>query len=141
MRAVRHDEVPYVGICFGHQLLAHALEGRTERAGGGWGAGVGPMEVCAVEPWMDPPVPSVTLLYLHQDQVTALPPGGGVLGRADHCPVAMMRVGSTMLGIQAHPEFSSGYVDSLLEARVDRIGADATATHAGAWHRPPTLTA
>ena len=76
---------------------------------------------------MDPPVPSVTLLYLHQDQVTALPPGGVVLGRADHCPVAMMRVGSTMLGIQAHPEFSSGYVDSLLEARVDRIGGDATA--------------
>src|SRR4051794_36622829 len=39
VRKVRDAGAPYVGICFGHQLLAHALGGRTEKASVGWGVG------------------------------------------------------------------------------------------------------
>jgi len=35
---VRAASVPFVGICFGHQLLAHFTGGRTEKAAG-WGVG------------------------------------------------------------------------------------------------------
>ena len=63
---------------------------------------------------------------MHQDQVVALPDGAVVLGRADHCPIAMLQVGP-MLGVQAHPEFSVDYVGALLDARVDRIGPEPTA--------------
>jgi len=123
-----HDaHVPFVGVCFGHQLLAHALGGRTERAGR-WGVGALSMElVDPVPDWIDPMVPSPTLLYSHQDQVTVLPSDGHVLARAAHCPIAMLAVGDHMLGLQAHPEFGAAYVRALLEDRVDRIGGAETA--------------
>jgi len=122
VRAVHHARVPCVGVCFGHQLLAHALGGRTEKAAGGWGVGALPMTVVQAEPWMDPPQSTATLLYSHQDQVIQLPPDGRVLAEAAHCPVAMLAVGDHMVGLQAHPEFGAAYVRALLEGRVDRIG-------------------
>ncbi len=73
------------------------------------------------------PDSSWSLVYLHQDQIASLPEGATVLGRTDHCPIAMYRVGDTMLGIQAHPEFGPTYVEALLNDRVDRIGAARTA--------------
>jgi GMP synthase-like glutamine amidotransferase len=124
---VRDAGAPFVGICFGHQLLAHALGGRAERAAGGWGVGAHRVEVHVPEAWMDPPLVSPTLLFMHQDQVTLLPPGAEPLARTDHCDVAMFRVGGSMLGIQAHPEFDAAYVAALLEAREARIGSDRTA--------------
>lgn len=118
VRDVRDAGAPFVGICFGHQLLAHSLGGRTEKAAVGWGVG-------AIRTTLEPQSEAL-LLYMHQDQVVALPDGARILGRAEHCPVAALQVGS-MLGIQAHPEFSTAYVDALLDARVDRIGPEVTA--------------
>lgn len=119
VRDIRDAGTPFVGICFGHQLLAHALGGRTEKAAVGWGVG-------AIDTWVEPSQSDALLLYMHQDQVVALPDGATVLGRTAHCPVAMLQVGP-MLGIQAHPEFSATYVDALLDARVERIGPELTA--------------
>jgi GMP synthase-like glutamine amidotransferase len=127
VRGVHEAHVPFVGICFGHQVIAQALGGRTERAAGGWGAGAIPMEMSVEASWMAPPLASATLLYSHQDQVTELPPGGRVLGSAPHCPVAMVAVDDDVIGIQAHPEFGAPYLRALLEDRVDRIGEAGTA--------------
>jgi hypothetical protein len=46
-----------------------------------------------------------------------------ILGRADHCEVAMFRRGS-MLGVQAHPEFTVPYAEALLTDRTEHIGGD-----------------
>jgi GMP synthase-like glutamine amidotransferase len=127
VRDVRGAGVPFVGICFGHQVLAHALGGRVGRVPTGWGAGIHRVVVDRAEPWMDPPADKLALHFMHQDQVEVLPPGGVALGRADHCPVALMRVGASMVGVQAHPEFTAAYADALLADRVDRIGADEVA--------------
>lgn len=138
VRAVRDDGVPFVGVCFGHQVLARALGGRVERARTGWGAGVERVEVVAPEPepWMDPPADRLALHFMHQDQVTVVPPGGEVLGRAEHCPVALLRVGERMVGIQAHPEFPAAYVDALLADRVPLIGErEVAAARAGLAQR------
>lgn len=109
-----HDaRAPFVGICFGHQALAHFTGGRTEQASG-WG--VGAHDIIAGEP--------ARLLYMHQDQVVALPSDSVVLGSTDHCEKAVIQVGTTMLGLQAHPEFPAEYVEALLKAREERIGHD-----------------
>ena len=131
-RDVHAAGVPFVGICFGHQLLAHALGGRVERATVGWGAGVETVAVDSVAPWMDPPAEKLALHFMHQDQVAELPPGGEVLGHADHCPVALLGVGPVTMGVQAHPEFTRAYTDALLADRVARIGdAEVAAARAG----------
>ena len=119
VRQVRDAETAFVGICFGHQLLAHAVGGRTDKASVGWGVG-------AIDTWVEPTSSEQLLLYMHQDQVVEVPDGATVIGRTDHCPIAMLELGP-MLGIQAHPEFSATYVEALLDARVDRIGAEVTA--------------
>jgi GMP synthase-like glutamine amidotransferase len=119
VRDIRAANAPYVGICFGHQLLAHSIGGRAEKASVGWGVG-------AIDTWVNPTQSDAVLLYMHQDQVTGLPDDAKVLGHTDHCPIAMLRVGA-MLGVQAHPEFSVDYVDALLDARAERIGPDLTA--------------
>jgi GMP synthase-like glutamine amidotransferase len=67
------------------------------------------------------------LLFMHQDQVVALPDGATVVGRAAHCPIAMLRIGTSGLGIQAHPEFTADYELALIDARVKRLGADVAA--------------
>jgi GMP synthase-like glutamine amidotransferase len=124
VRAARADGSPFVGICFGHQLLAQALGGGVERASVGWGAGAHRLTVQTSEPWMDPPLDEVILLYSHQDQVTEVPDGGRILGSTGHCPVAMLQIDETMLGIQGHPEFGAPYLRALIDLRVDRIGHD-----------------
>lgn len=117
----------FVGICFGHQMLAEALGGKVLPAAGGWCVGAHTFEVRAGEPWMQPFASPVLLPMLCQDQVQALPAGSVVLASAADCPVGMFRVGSTMLGIQAHPEFVIAYLQAVLEDRVQRVGAEKTA--------------
>jgi GMP synthase-like glutamine amidotransferase len=126
MREVQAARTPFVGICFGHQMLAQALGGEVTRAAYGWGVGVQPMAIRRQEPWMQPPLESCRLQYMHQDQVVRLPPGALVLAESAHCEVAMFRVGETMLGIEGHPEFTPQYSRTLIRHRAERIGAERT---------------
>jgi len=60
---------------------------------------------------------SYRVLTSHQDQVESLPPDAEVLGWNEHCPVSMLRVGGTLIGIQGHPEFDAEYSAALMEMR------------------------
>ena len=124
VRTLHDGKKPFVGICFGHQILAEAMGGKVDKAREGWGVGVHDMEVVKPEPWMEPRATRAKLQYMHGDQVQRLPPDGEVLAHAAHCEVAMFRVGETMLGIEGHPEFPAEYVAALLEDRRERIGKD-----------------
>ena len=104
VRAAHAAQVPQLGVCFGHQLLAQALGGRTERAACGWG--LGNIEL-SVRPGAGVPLPPRLRLYMaHQDQVVALPPDAECLASTTHCENAMFRLGRYVLGVQPHPEFS-----------------------------------
>lgn len=123
VRRAYESGTPFIGICFGHQMLAEALGGKVEKANYGWGVGIQPVEILQAEPWMQPAQATLKLHYMHQDQVTRLPENSVVWGRSEHCPVAAFRVGDTMLGLQAHPEFTNEYISALLADRRERIGA------------------
>ncbi len=112
--------VPAVGICFGHQLIAHALGGRIARAAIGWGIGVHEARLTEAgrQVWSAPT--RFSLIHSHQDQVVEPPPGGRVLAASAHAPIAALQVGS-LLGFQAHPEFTPGYAQALMDRRADRI--------------------
>jgi GMP synthase-like glutamine amidotransferase len=124
VREAHNVEVPFVGICFGHQMLAEALGGEVERAEYGWGIGVHAMRIVKPEKWMIPALGDCRLQYMHADQVAHMPEGSTLLASAAHCPVAMFKVGERMLGIEGHPEFPAAYEEALLRNRKERIGAD-----------------
>ncbi|WP_322998496.1 type 1 glutamine amidotransferase [Castellaniella sp.] len=122
IRVLWQTRQPLVGICFGHQMIAKALGGRVERAALGWGLGAYQTTLEQQEPWMTPwHSQELQLLASHQDQVVELPPQGRVLAGSGFCPIYMMQVGDTCLGIQGHPEFSRAYLEDLLDTRRDRI--------------------
>ena len=124
VRTVHESQKPFVGICFGHQMLAQALGGEVARAPQGWGVGVLDLQVLIHEDWMQPPKSQLRLQHMHADQVQKLPPGAVVLGRSAHCEVGMFRVGKTMLGIESHPEFTPAFAEALIRAREARIGKE-----------------
>ncbi len=123
-RRVHEAKKPFAGVCFGHQIMAEALGGKVARAESGWGVGVHDFEIIRPEPWMRPEQSVCGLQYMHQDQVERLPENGVIIARNDHCPVAMFRIGDSMLGIQGHPEFPKAYSEALLLDRVERIGEE-----------------
>ena len=124
IRSVGEARRRFVGICFGHQMLAHALGGEVAKSEEGWGVGVLPVQILSPEAWMTPPRPDIRIHHMHQDQVRRLPPGAVVLARSAHCEVSMFRVGETMLGIEGHPEFTPEFAEALILARRRSIGAE-----------------
>ncbi|WP_110670600.1 type 1 glutamine amidotransferase [Salinicola halophilus] len=115
---------PLVGVCFGHQLIAHALGGEVEKSPRGWGIGVSFNRVIERPSWMVPARERLDLLVSHQDQVKALPPETRVLAESDFCPFYVIEVGGCFLGVQGHPEFTKAYSSDLMTLRADRMPAE-----------------
>ena len=103
-----------VGICFGHQIIAHSLGGRAKKSPNGWGLGLKRFNLFEQQPWMEPPQEQVSLHFVHQDQVTQLPPGARRLAANDHCSVVMYAIAGRVLGIQGHPEYTPELMGDLL---------------------------
>ncbi|MCB1693112.1 MAG: amidotransferase [Pseudomonadales bacterium] len=119
VRLLDDTETKTVGICFGHQMVAQALGGKTEPAPGGWCVGVHEARIVESIAAFDPPRERVRLLSSHRDQVSRLPDRARVIAVSDDCPVSGMAVGDHMLTFQGHPEFCKGYSRALLEYRKD----------------------
>jgi GMP synthase-like glutamine amidotransferase len=130
-------ERPFVGICFGHQMLATLFGGRVQRADGGWGVGVKEYEIVEQRPWMSPPRDRIALVASHEDQVTALPDDAVLLARSDYCPIAAFELGPRCITLQPHIEFSTQISDRLLDLRHDLIGADVVAAARATLGRMP----
>ncbi len=112
--AARASEKKLVGICFGHQLLAHTLGGRAEKAAQGWGLGQKSLALLDHAPWMGARPPSINLYFAHQDQVVALPPGAQNLANNDFVAVGMFQMDGQVLGIQGHPEFDRSIISQII---------------------------
>lgn len=136
MRALHQAQTCFVGVCFGHQMMAEALGGKVSPASVGWCIGMHTFEPLLHEAWMQPPQDQVNLLMLCQDQVVNLPPASKVLAKSADCPIGMFRVGHHMLGIQAHPEFTPAYDRAVFLSRVDRIGEAKVAAALDSLQRP-----
>jgi len=113
----------YVGICFGHQLLAKALKGRVELSERGWGVGMSFNQVGKKQPWMEPFQASLDLVVSHQDQIDELPEGAEVLASSRFCPYYLLQYSPHLISVQGHPEFSKAYSRALIAQRTDRIPA------------------
>ena len=111
-----------VGICFGHQLLAHYFGGHVEASSKGWAVGVHQNTVLTQLPWMLPPTNNLSMVSSHKDQVLALPADATLIVSTEHCPIAGFVVGDLALALQGHPEYSTAYAADLMSLREHTLG-------------------
>lgn len=111
-----------IAICFGHQLVAQALGGKTAAASRGWTVGVQGMERSKNLPVnMGFPDP-IRVIHSHQDQVLELPPRARLLGGNAACPFGLYQVDQHILAMQGHPEFQADYAKALYTRRRGLLG-------------------
>jgi GMP synthase-like glutamine amidotransferase len=111
-----------VGVCFGHQMLGEAMGGKVLKSPMGWCVGVHQFDIVENINWMIPALSTANLLMSCQDQIQVLPPNSKVIAKAPKCPVGMIQIGSKMLGIQGHPEFTVDYDKYLIKSRATLLG-------------------
>jgi GMP synthase (glutamine-hydrolysing) len=114
------QQVPTLGICLGHQLLAVACGGRVTGSPIGQQGGtpaVGRMPAAASDPLFAAVPTGAVAPHWNNDVVAELPPGAVELTRTA-AGVQAMRVGELAWGVQCHPEADLDAVRSWATADV-----------------------
>jgi len=116
-RAVYDANIPIVGICFGHQVLAEALGGKVARSDRGWSCGVHDCQVRATPDWMRPALGHYAIQDYHQDRVVQLPECATVIAASDYCANAALAYDGKAISFQGHPEIEGVYARRLYASR------------------------
>lgn len=126
-------EIPLLGVCYGHQLLAHALGGEVGYHPKGRESGTRRVELLASakDDLLFGHMPNTFNAQLtHMQSVLSLPPGAVLLGHNEFEPHQAFRVGNRAWGVQFHPEFSSTVMRAYLGVQapaLEREGFDSKA--------------
>ena len=111
-------QMPTLGICYGHQLLAYALGGEVDD--NPRGPEYGTVEVqLALEATADPLLggwpPSIRVQVCHTQSVLRAPAGALRLAWNAHDACQAFRAGPCAWGVQFHPEFDADVVRTYID--------------------------
>lgn len=121
IREIVAADLPLVGICFGHQVIARALGGRVEKFEGGWA--IGPIRYAFPD--------GIRQLHAwHQDQVITPPEGAQTCASNEFCAHAALLYPGKAYTVQPHPEFDDAYTQALITHRGPGVVPDAALTQA-----------
>ena len=141
-RRVVTAQVPFLGICFGHQMLARAMGGKVDFHPDG-------REIGSVEIELNAAAASDLLFAslprrfpahaVHAQSVRALPASATLLAGNAFEATHAFRVGTCAWGVQFHPEFNltqiSHYLDHFTPS-LQEAGRDAAAIRASLVETP-----
>ena len=119
--------LPVLGICYGHQLLAHTLGG--EVAWNPLGREMGTVAVDLHPPAGDDPLfgplpERFDVQVSHLQTVLRPPSGATVLARSGQDDCQAFRWRDHAWGLQFHPEFSVGHMRGYVHARRDALAKE-----------------
>ena len=120
LRATIESGSPVLGVCYGHQLLAHALGGRVDYHPSGREVGTVGIErlAGAADDALLSAAPDRFMAHSsHQQSVLELPNGAVTLARSAHDPHHAVRYAPGVWGLQFHPEFSVEIMRGYLRRR------------------------
>lgn len=117
LKAAHETELPVVGLCLGHQLIAAALGGEVAKMASaeiGWHevtlAFPGTMEVMyAGMPW------KTTQFHAHGYEVTKLPAGATPLAGSKACRTQAFKIGMKTYGFQYHFEWMQDDIEAFVQ--------------------------
>lgn len=116
---VERDTIPVLGLCYGHQLIAHGLGGEVGmnprgREMGTVGVTISPA-VAEGHPLLDPGLFPGHMSHL--ESVLVPPKDAKVLATTELEPHAVLQFGPRQWGTQFHPEFDREIMQRYIQAR------------------------
>ena len=127
LRDAAHAGLPLLGICYGHQLLAHALGGTVADNPRGREMGTVALalhEDAAADPLFAGLPARFPAQATHLQSVLALPEGAVRLAASELDDVHAFRWRESAWGVQFHPEFSTTHMHGYLRASRDALARE-----------------
>lgn len=126
IRDAMDAELPLFGVCYGHQLMAHALGGRVGYLPGGREIGTQPIELSHNAPH-DPLTATLPATFrahtTHEQGVLDPPAGATVLARSARDPHQLLRYSAHAVSTQFHPEFNAEVMRAYIKRKhLDMLG-------------------
>ena len=111
-------EMPLFGVCYGHQLMAHALGGEVSYLDCIRETGCLPVSLspaAATDPLLGALPATFPAHLTHMQSVTRVPAGAHVLGHSAIDPHQIIRYGKHAVSTQFHPEFRVPAARAMIE--------------------------
>lgn len=118
LRLAMAADTPLLGVCYGHQLMAHALGGEVDYHPRGREIGMRDITLtdAAKHDVLLEGLPDSFPAHLtHAQSVLTVPSGAVVLGSSEHDAHQILRYGPNALSVQFHPEFTPTIMSVCLE--------------------------